>query len=52
MPTPKLIELDESVTVQQQSNLEVGPAVLINTFHVNPTKWTASSRRGRRRRPT
>ncbi|MBV8381471.1 MAG: antibiotic biosynthesis monooxygenase, partial [Planctomycetaceae bacterium] len=33
---PKLIEMDEAVTLQQQMGKEVGPVILINKFNVKP----------------
>jgi len=32
----ELIELDDSVTLQQQLGLEIGPVILINQFKVKP----------------
>jgi heme-degrading monooxygenase HmoA len=46
----KLIEMDETVTLQQQMGQEVGPVVLINRFNVKPEEadqliaaWTADA---------
>lgn len=46
----KLIEMDETVTLQQQMGQEVGPVILINTFTVKPeyveqlvAAWTADA---------
>jgi hypothetical protein len=32
----KLVELDEQVKLAQQMEEDVGPVILINTFHVKP----------------
>ena len=34
--TMQLIEMDESVTLQQQMGQEIGPVILINKFNVKP----------------
>jgi heme-degrading monooxygenase HmoA len=47
---PKLIEMDEAVTLQQQMDKEVGPVIFINKFNVKPEEvdqflkvWTADA---------
>src|SRR5262245_60222530 len=46
----KFLEMDEMVTLQQQLGQEIGPVILINTFHVKPEEmdqllaaWTADA---------
>jgi len=36
MPTPRIIEMDESVSLKQQGRVEVGPVVFINKFTIKP----------------
>jgi quinol monooxygenase YgiN len=50
LPTPKLVEMDDRVTLHHQMGLDVGPVILINTFHVTPaevdqllTAWAADA---------
>jgi hypothetical protein len=41
-------EMDSTVTLFDQLTQEVGPVVLVNTFHVAPPMWKRFSPRGRR----
>lgn len=36
MPKPQIVEMDQSVTLQQQGKADVGPIVFINKFNVKP----------------
>jgi len=36
MPKPKVVEMDQSVTLQEQGKAVAGPVVFINKFNVKP----------------
>lgn len=36
MPKPQVVEMDHSVTLQQQGKADVGPIVFVNKFNVKP----------------
>ncbi len=36
MPTPQVVEMDQSVSLKEQGNAQVGPIVFINKFNGEP----------------
>lgn len=38
MEMPKIVEMDENVSIYSQMNEDVGPVILINKFNVNPSE--------------